>query len=48
MSLAKGGFIIPDPNDPEAHGLETAAGEALTLKLGSAVQVGGWLVYYEK
>jgi hypothetical protein len=48
MSLAKGGFIIPDPSDPQSHSLRTAVGDGLTLWLGTSVQVGGWLVYYEE
>ena len=44
---ANGGYVIPMPADPQMHWLETGVGEALTMLLGSAVQVSGWLVYYE-
>jgi hypothetical protein len=45
---ANGGFVNPIPSDATAHWIETAAGEALTLLLSAAVQVSGYLVYYEK
>lgn len=42
-----GGFVINPPADPALAWLMTAPGEALTLRLASAVSVGGWLVYFE-
>jgi hypothetical protein len=48
MSLAaNGGFVNPAPADPSFHWLETQPGQSLTLLLSAAVQVSGWLVYYE-
>jgi hypothetical protein len=44
---ANGGFVVPPSANPEMHWIETAAGEALVLKLDSAVQVSGFVVYYE-
>ena len=43
----RGGFINPSPADPVMHWLETVAGEELSLLLSVAVQVSGWVVYYE-
>ena len=45
---ANGGFVNPAPADSEMHWLQTESGKALTLKLDAAVQVSGWVVYYEK
>ncbi len=48
MSLAAGGgFVIDPPADTRHHWMETVAGKALTMLLGGAVQVSGWLIYYE-
>lgn len=44
---ANGGFVVNAPADPSLAWLMTAPGEALTLRLTTAVQVGGWLVYSE-
>ena len=43
-----GGFAIDAPTDPAMAWMKTAAGQGLTLHLGAAVQVGGWLVYFEE
>ena len=45
---ANGGFVNPAPADPDMHWLQAEPGEALTLKLDAAVQVSGWVAYYEK
>jgi len=44
---ANGGYVNDPPADPADHPLETAAGEALTLKLSDSIAVGGYLTYYE-
>ena len=44
---ANGGFVLPAPSDAAMHWLQTAPGQALTLLLDTAVQVSGWLIYYE-
>ncbi len=43
----KGGAVVGGVAHPEAHWIQTAAGEALTLKLSAAIQCGGCIVYYE-
>lgn len=45
---SNGGFAIDAPADANLAWLRTEPGEALTLHLGAAVQVGGWLVYFEE
>jgi hypothetical protein len=44
---ANGGFVVPPPANPEMDWLETNAGEALVLTLSGAVQVSGFITYYE-
>ena len=44
---ANGGYVNDPPADPADHPLETVAGAALTLLLSAAVQVSGYLTYYE-
>ena len=44
---ANGGFVLDAPADPAMHAMETAEGEALTIGLDAAVQVSGWLLWYE-
>ena len=44
---AGGGFAWPFPPHPALAPLVTVAGESLSLLLSSAVQVSGWIVYYE-
>jgi len=43
-----GGFTLDAPTDPALAWLTTEPGQPLTLHLGSAVPVAGWLVYYER
>lgn len=45
---ANGGFVIDAPLDANLAWLRNEPGESLTLHLGAAVQVGGWLVYFEE
>ena len=44
---ANGGFVVNPPTDPAMHWIESAAGEALTLLLDTAVQCSGFVTYYE-
>ena len=45
---ANGGFAIDAPLDANLAWLRNEPGESLVLHLGAAVQVGGWLVYFEE
>lgn len=44
---AAGNGLVAAPSFPGYHHFETAAGAALNLNLSAAVNVGGWVVYYE-
>lgn len=43
---AAGGFVVPAPTDANLAWLVTDPGEALTLHLDAAVQIGGFIVYF--
>lgn len=47
MSFAANGGVAM-PGEPSSHLLETAAGAALVLNLGAAVQVSGHIAYFEE
>ena len=44
---ANGGFAWPNPPHPALAPIRTDAGEALTMLLSAAVQVSGWITYFE-